>query len=75
MHKYDNANRDTGVVAYDLGTEDITIQFRDGTIYLYSYTSAGRAAIDQMKILAKKGAGLTTYINQHVKNKYEAKLN
>jgi hypothetical protein len=75
MHRYKNADRDTGVVAYEVGKDSITIQFRDGSLYLYTATSAGPSTISQMKTLAKKGEGLTTYINQHVKDRYKEKLN
>lgn len=74
MHPYKNANRDTGVVAYEIGKDNISIKFRDGSVYLYSVDSAGAEAIKQMKTLAKKGTGLTTYINQHVREHYQAKL-
>ena len=74
MHPYKNANRDTGVVAYEIGKDNISIKFRDGSVYLYSVKSAGAETIKQMKALAKKGTGLTTYINQHVREHYQAKL-
>ncbi len=74
MQAYKNSNRDTGVVAYDIGKEGIAIKFRDGSVYLYTIESAGTKNIEQMKSLAKKGEGLTTYINQHVKERYAAKL-
>jgi len=74
MQPYKNSNRDTGVVAYEPGHDGITVKFRDGSVYLYTSKSAGAAAISEMKILAKKGAGPTTYINQHVKNNYERKI-
>jgi hypothetical protein len=74
MHPYKNANRDTGVVDYEIGKDNISIKFRDGSVYLYSVDSAGAETIKQMKALAKKGTGLTTYINQHVREHYQAKL-
>ncbi len=74
MQPYKTANRDTGVVAYETGKDSISIQFRDGSVYLYTNKSAGPAAITEMKSLAKKGVGLTTYINQHVREHYEQKL-
>jgi len=74
MQEYKGAKRNTGVVAYRIGEDHIAIQFRDGSLYLYTYHSAGKAAIDDMKKLAKKGVGLTTYINQHVKDNYETMI-
>jgi len=71
---YKNNDRDTGVVAYQPGTGNIAVQFRDGSVYLYTDDSAGKTAINAMKRLAKRGSGLTTYINQHVKDRYVAKV-
>jgi hypothetical protein len=74
MQQYKTANHNTGVVAYETGKDSISIKFRDGSVYVYTNKSAGVAAIAEMKTLAKKGAGLTTYINQHVRDHYQLKL-
>ena len=74
MQPYKNSNRDTGVIAYETGDNGIAVQFRDGSVYLYTIKSAGQAAVEKMKSLAKKGKGLTTYINQYVKDRYEKKI-
>jgi hypothetical protein len=74
MKRYRTADNDTGVIAYEIAKDSVTIKFRDGSVYVYTDKSAGPAAIAEMKILAKKGAGLTTYINQHVRNLYQFKL-
>lgn len=74
MQRYPTNNPATGVIAYETGKDSITITFRDGSTYLYTNKSTGPAAIAEMKTLAKKGAGLTTYINQHVKQNYQQKL-
>lgn len=74
MQPYKNSNRDTGVIAYETGNNGISVQFKDGSVYLYTIKSAGLASVNKMKSLAKKGKGLTTYINQHVKDRYEKKI-
>lgn len=74
MHPYQSSNHDTGVIAYKNGSDHIAVQFKDGTVYLYTDKSAGRDSIEQMKKLAEAGTGLTTFINQHVKDRYEAKI-
>ena len=74
MHLYHSSNHDTGVIAYQNGADHIAVQFKDGTMYLYTNISAGPANIIQMQKLAEAGEGLTTYINQHVKERYEAKI-
>jgi hypothetical protein len=75
MEQYKKNNSGTsGVEFYEIENKDIIVQFIDGSIYKYTYNSAGEAAVEKMKELAMSGKGLTTYINQYVKDKYEAKL-
>jgi len=75
MEQYKKNNSGTsGVEFYEIEDKDIIVQFIDGSIYRYSYESAGESAVEHMKKLAIAGKGLTTFINQHVKDKYEAKL-
>lgn len=74
MNPYKSSNHDSGVIAYQTSVDHIAVQFKDGTVYLYTNKSAGRDSINQMKKLAEAGAGLTTFINQHVKDRYEAKI-
>ncbi len=75
MTRYKSANLDTGVIAFETDDDEIKVKFRDGSVYLYTAKSAGAVAIAEMKALAKKGVGLTTYINQHVRDRYQSKLN
>lgn len=74
MRSYQSLNHNTGVIAYQNGLDHIAVQFKDGSIYLYTNKSAGMDSITQMKKLAEAGAGLTTFINKHVKDRYEAKI-
>jgi hypothetical protein len=73
MIPYGNKSRNSGVKAYSIGNTYIEIMFVDGTIYRYNNASAGANAIVAMKKLAKAGKGLSTYISQHVKDKYADK--
>jgi hypothetical protein len=73
MRRYRDNTGNSGVVAYEIGDDFILVQFRDSDkIYWYSYRSAGKRHVDRMKILAEQGAGLSTYVSQHVKDKYES---
>jgi hypothetical protein len=75
MEQYKKNNSGTtGVEFYEIEDKDIIVQFVDGSIYRYTYKSAGEEAVEHMKELAIKGKGLTTFINQVVKDKYESKL-
>lgn len=73
MEQYKKHNSgDTGVEFYEIENTDIIVQFTDGGKYKYTYASAGKENVEEMKRLAIKGKGLTTFINRHVKDKYES---
>jgi hypothetical protein len=74
MIRYKNLEGGSGVTAYEPDTESIAVEFGHDAVYLYTYSSAGKAIINRMKKLAAKGRGLSTYISQKVKDKYERKL-
>jgi hypothetical protein len=71
---YKNLGGDSGVIAYEIGPNSIKVQFRDGSIYLYDYTSPGMNDVEQMKNLAMRGEGLNSYISRVVRKRYAAKL-
>lgn len=73
MQRY-KSQVNSGVLAYDIGKDRIKIKFLDGTVYLYTNQSAGAENIEQMKALAERGKGLTTFINQVVKSQYAIKV-
>lgn len=72
MERYGNAGGDSGVYAYEIGSDYITVMF-SGTsrTYTYSYRKAGSSHVEQMKILARNGSGLNSYINKYVKHLYD----
>lgn len=67
-------NKESGVVAFKIQENSILVQFRKGDTYLYTYSSAGSAAIEQMKTLAEAGKGLSTYISKN-NPPYQEKIN
>ena len=71
MIRYQNHSGNSGVIGYEISETAIRIWFRNGDDYRYTYKSAGQKNIENMKTLAVSGNGLTTYINQHVSEKYE----
>lgn len=64
---------DSGVTAYEYGSDYIRVQFSTGAIYLYTYQSAGSHNIEHMKALARNGNGLNAYINTNVRKMYAKK--
>lgn len=73
MEDYRNLGGDSGVAAYEIGAEFIRVEFKDGSIYLYTYSSAGSHKIEHMKQLARGGEGLNAFINTDVRKAYERK--
>lgn len=74
MPRYMNLGGDSGVVAYELGADSITVEFRDGSRYLYNSGSAGSANVAHMRALAQAGKGLNGFITRVVRNGYASKL-
>jgi len=75
MQRYANRSGHSGVVAYELGADSITVKFTGGDRYLYTEDSAGAVHIARMRELAESGRGLSTYISQHVRDRYARKFN
>ncbi|MCG6169731.1 hypothetical protein [Leptospira sanjuanensis] len=74
MEYYKDLDNDSSISGYDIGPDSITIYFKSGGAYLYTYQSAGSSNIEQMKRLAQSGEGLNSYIMKFVKNNYARKL-
>lgn len=72
MQKYLNRNGNSNVECYEIGDTYIDVCFfGTAKTYRYSYASAGRNHVEQMKILARKGSGLNSYIGRNVRFAYE----
>ena len=69
MELYRN-RANSGVRAYESGTDFIRVQFQTGKPYHYTYETAGPRRVEKMKTLAAAGKGLSTYISQYVKDRY-----
>lgn len=74
MQRYANLGGDSGVTGFEIGSDRITVQFKGGATYLYTYASAGQTNIEEMKALALAGQGLNSFISRVVKKLYAAKL-
>lgn len=74
MERYKNLSGKSGVRAYQIREHSIVIEFEGNRKYLYNYDRPGREHVEEMKILAVKGLGLTTYISKVVKRRYARKL-
>lgn len=73
MEHYRNLGGNSGVLAYENGSNFIRVQFSDRSIYLYTYESTGPQDIENMKSLANSGQGLNSYISTKVKKRFAKK--
>jgi hypothetical protein len=73
MERYRDIDGDSGVAEYEQGTDYIRVKFKDGSVYLYTYASAGSNNIEEMKRLAAAGDGLNAFINKNVRKRYARK--
>ncbi len=74
MKPYRHQAGNTGISGFHVKPDSIAIQFKDGSIYLYDSRRPGKKHVEAMKELARAGKGLTTYVNQHVRERYAKKL-
>jgi len=73
MQRYKDVAGDSGITAFEIGRNYIRVQFKEGVIYRYTYRSTGSRNVERMKLLATCGVGLTSYINQYVRDAYASK--
>ena len=71
MQSYSNLGGNSGVRAFGIGDDYIEVQFQTGRIYKYSYRSAGKVKVEEMKRLALQGYGLNSYIMRFARMDYE----
>jgi hypothetical protein len=72
--RYKDLDGDSGISRYAFDANSITIEFKSGSTYLYTYSSTRKKHVEAMKKLATEGVGLATYINQHVRDRFEERL-
>ena len=74
MEPYANLSGDSPIREFELGADFIQIRYRnDPHIYTYDRHRPGAEHVERMKVAAREGRGLATYISQHVKGNYASK--
>lgn len=72
MQRYLNLGGNSNIEGYEIGDNYISVKFHGTSkIYTYSYASAGEEHVENMKMLARQGSGLNSYIMRNVRNNYE----
>ena len=74
MQRYAALSGNAGVRAFEARDGRIIIEFNDGSCYLYNAVRPGAQHVRRMTQLARSGWGLTTYINQYVRENYAERL-
>ena len=75
MQPYANLSGQSGVKAYQIGSNYIIVEFKFGreTFYKYTYSSASNASVEHMKNLAIHGRGLNTFVSTKPQPNYFSK--
>jgi len=73
MRQYGEHTRKHGVRGFEIQEEAIDVEFTSGWIYHFSYQKPGAPRVEHMKQLAESGHGLSTFINKHVRNRFESR--
>jgi hypothetical protein len=71
MERYANRSGNSPITYYQIEEDCITVWFKSGKSYTYSYRGAGRSHIETMKRLARSGSGLSAYITRNGRNDYD----
>ncbi len=74
MKTYKNRSGESGVRAYSYDSDSISVQFKDGSIYVYNRVRPGFAVVNRMIELAESGIGLNSFINTYVRKNYARKV-
>lgn len=67
MERYANRRGNSPITHFQIKMDRIIVWFNKGKAYSYSYRSAGKNHVEQMKVLARVGSGLCAYITHNVK--------
>lgn len=71
FEQYKNINGNSNIESFMIGEDFISVKFNGSSkVYVYSYTSAGKIHVENMKVLARKGSGLNSYINTNCRMLY-----
>jgi len=63
MTPYENAGKNSGILAFRSGNHYITLVFEDGSLYRYTKESAGEDNLRLMQKLAREGQGLNSFVS------------
>ena len=71
MIPYANLRGNSPIIGYEIEPNRIIVWFKGGKSYSYSNNRAGVGNVEEMKRLARSGAGLSAYITRNVRYLYD----
>ncbi len=71
MERYLNRSANSPITHFQIEDERIIVWFKGGKPYSYSSGKAGKRHVEQMKMLAQRGSGLSAYITKNVRFEYD----
>lgn len=74
MRRYKYLSGHPGVAAYELDGNSITVEFHKSSRHLYTSASVGAEHIRQMQQLARRIAGLPTFVSRLLRERYARSL-
>jgi len=65
---YRNQGGNSQILSYETGNEFLKVEFAEtGAVFKFSYRTAGKRHVDEMKRLAQSGEGLDKYICENMR--------
>lgn len=71
MERYSNRRGNSPITHFQIEDERIDVWFQGGKSNSDSYRKAGISHVEQMKVLATSGSGLSAYITQNLRFDYD----
>lgn len=70
MEIYKSINENSNIKAFEYGPNFIIIKYNDGVEFLYDHQKPGLDKVTKMIELAKKGQGLSDYLENSIKKNF-----
>lgn len=71
MNRYANKDKNSPITHFAVESDRIIIWYKEiPKPYVYPQSKVGKTHLHQLIVRATSGRGLSTYINQHVKDKF-----
>jgi len=73
LQRYGNRHGGSGVRAWAIAGDTLSVEFVDGAVYDYRRSAVGARRFDAACAAARAGRGLSTCISRHLRERYAAR--